>query len=150
MNILVIIMAMMMMMRMMTTMVVMVMVMVMRDPLPFEEKECTSPPTLLGLLGLLRVVFRNGFLELEMDGVYGSCCLALVFPCFFQNLCFFVTRKLHKWVRLRKLLHIELRVSIKPNEKEVVFRDLKVVNLRIKAIVTEVLRFWHGKDGGFV
>lgn len=108
MNILVIIMAMMMM--MMMTMVVMVMVM--RDPLPFEEKECTSPPTLLGLLGLLRVVFRNGFLELEMDGVYGSCCLALVFPCFFQN--------------------------------------LKVVNLRIKAIVTEVLRFWHGKDGGFV
>ncbi len=43
-----------------------------------------------------------------------------------------------------------VRVSIKPNEKEVVFRDLKVVNLRIKAIVTEVLRFWHGKDGGFV
>jgi len=42
------------------------------DPLPLEEKEGASPPALLlRLVGFLRLVFGNGFLELEVDGVYG-------------------------------------------------------------------------------
>lgn len=53
-------------------------------PLPFEEKEGTSPPALLlNLVGLLQVVFGNGFLKLKVDGVYGSCRFTLVLPCFF-------------------------------------------------------------------
>lgn len=78
-------------------------------PLPFEEKESASPPALLfGLVDLLRLVSRNGFLELEVDGVYGPCCLSLVLPCLFQH--------------------------------------LKIVNLRVKAIVAEVLWLWNGKN----
>lgn len=53
-------------------------------PLPFEEKEGTSPPALLlNLVSLLQVVFGNGLLKLEVDGVYGSCGFTLVLPCFF-------------------------------------------------------------------
>jgi hypothetical protein len=63
---------------------------------------------------------------------------------------FFCHKEIAQVGQTQKTFTQRVRVSIKPNEKEVVFRDLKVVNLRIKAIVTEVLRFWHGKDGGFV
>jgi len=71
-------------MNMTMTMMAMVVVVVNVGPLPFEEKEGTSPPALLlNLVGLLQVVFGNGFLKLEVDGVYGSCRFTLVLPCFF-------------------------------------------------------------------
>lgn len=53
----------------------------------FEEKQSAFPPALvLGLVGLFGVVFGDGFLELEVYGVYGSCCLTFVSSCFFQDL----------------------------------------------------------------
>lgn len=63
------------------------------DPLPFEEEEGIFPPTfLLSLVveGLLDpwLFFRDGFLKLEVQRVYGSRWLFLMLPCFFQHLVF--------------------------------------------------------------
>lgn len=74
----------------MNVLVITAMTMVVGDPLPFEEEKGASPPPLLlGFVTLPRLVFGNRLLELEVDGIYGRCCLALVPSCFLQHLLFF-------------------------------------------------------------
>lgn len=66
-------------------------------PPPFEKEEGIFPPPLpLRLLNLPGFILRDGLLKLEVYGVYGSCCLALVLHGFFQYL--LLSRTMNEWV----------------------------------------------------